>query len=204
MMKTMTKATAITKMLVALLCATLLVTLVGCGPSPEEKAKQEVEQAKKELEETYQKYGTVEKESVGMSIAKYNTEIMDSGLETPAYDDGMVAENDAYWFALKEGVSYSVKPVEFTGNRDNDVTDVSFVYFDKKDYNEDAATKYVKCLIKANDNELTDEQINELLEQARDGEPEGKTGNIGTGISVGMYEDDEDYIYEVIRLYRED
>lgn len=189
--------------LITLLCATILVTLVGCGPSAEEKAKQELEQAKQELEQTYEKYGTVEKESVTTSIAKYNTEIMDSGLETPAYDDGMVAENDAYWFALKEGISYSVKPVEFTGNRDNDVTDISFVYFDKKDYNEAEATKYVKYLIKANDDQLSDEQINELLEQARDGESEGKTGNIGTGISVGIYESDEDYIYQVIRLYRE-
>ena len=69
-----------------LLCGAMALGLVGCSNLVSD-SKKELEDAKNDLEETYKKYGWVEKETVNTILAKFNTEIMDSGLNTPASDD---------------------------------------------------------------------------------------------------------------------
>jgi len=182
-------------LLFIILCGTIFLGLTGCG-------KDELKEAEKDLHEKQEKYGWVEKETVNTIIAKFNTEIMDGGLNTPAYDDYMTIEDDAYWFGLTEDVSYYLKPVEFTGNKENDILEMSAIYFNKDSYNEEAALKYVKSLIKANNYELTEEEINKLIKEAKELSSKKQTSNNGKGISVGFLEYDEQYIYQVIRLYK--
>ena len=92
-----------------MLCS-IILGITGCG-------KNEVKNSEKDLQETQEKYGWVEKETVNTILAKFNAEIMDGGLNTPASDDYMITENDLYWFALADNISYYLKPVEFSGNK---------------------------------------------------------------------------------------
>lgn len=181
--------------LAILLLGALLLVMTGCGNS-------ELEEAKKDLQDTYEKYGTVEKETVNTIIAKFNTEIMDSGLNTPAYDDYMVIEDDVYWFGLTENISYYLQPVEFSGDKEKDILEMSAIYIEKDNYNEEIAVKYAKNLIKANNYDLTDEEIENLIKEAKELSPKKETSNNGKGISVGFLEYADHYIYQVIRLYK--
>ena len=89
------------KLFAILLCGVMALGLAGCS-NPVSYSKKELEDAKNDLEETYKKYGWVEKETVNTILAKFNTEIMDGGLNTPASDDYMVVDNGKYWFALTD------------------------------------------------------------------------------------------------------
>lgn len=181
--------------LTILLCGVMILGITGCS-------KDSLKEAEKNLQETQEKYGWVDKETVNIMIAKFNTEIMDSGLNTPAYDDYMLIENNAYWFGLTEDISYYLQPTEFTGNKENDILEMSAIYFKKDNYNEEVAIKYVKNLIKANNYDLLEEEIDNLIKEAKEFSSKKKTSNNGKGISVGFLEYDNRYIYQVIRLYK--
>lgn len=178
-----------------LLCGIMVLGITGCS-------KNQVKEAEKDLQETYDKYGVVEKETISTMIAKFNTEIMDSGLNTPAYDDYMTIEDSSYWFGITENISYLLQPVEFTGDKDKDILDMSALYFHKDKYNEEEAYKYVKCLIKSNNYDLTNEEITNLIKEAKELSSTKKTANNGKGISIGFLEYENHYIYQVIRLYK--
>ena len=111
------------KLFAILLCGVMALGLAGCS-NPVSDSKKELEDAKKDLEETYKKYGWVEKETVNTILAKFNTEIMDGGLNTPASDDYMVVDNGKYWFALTDDVAFYLKPVESSGNKEKDISKV--------------------------------------------------------------------------------
>lgn len=181
--------------LTILLCGVMVLGITGCG-------KDEMKNAEKDLQETQEKYGWVEKETVNTILAKFNTGIMDGGLNTPASDDYMVIENDLYWFALTDNISYYLKPVEFSGNKENDILDMSALYLKKDNYNEDTALKYVKLLIKANNEEITDSEIENLIKEAKEKSSSKESANNGKGISVGLLETDNHYEYQVVRLYK--
>ncbi len=59
-------------------------------------SKHDLEKVKKEYAQTLEKYGVVKKENISTMIAKFNTEIMDNGLNTPAYDDYLTVEDGSY------------------------------------------------------------------------------------------------------------
>lgn len=164
--------------------------------------KKDLEAIQKEYKKIVEKYGVVEKETVSTMIAKFNTEIMDSGLNTPAYDDYMTIENDVYWFGLTENISYYLQPVEFTGDKEKDIVEMTAIYFKKESYDEKVAYDYASKLIKANNHDLTEEEIDKLMKEAKDKSTEKMTSNNGKGISVGFLEYDDNYIYQVIRLYQ--
>ena len=137
------------KLFAILLCGVMALGLAGCS-NPVSDSKKELEDAKKDLEETYKKYGWVEKETVNTILAKFNTEIMDGGLNTPASDDYMVVDNGKYWFALTDDVAFYLKPVESSGNKEKDILDMSAIYMDNDKYDETTAIKYT-CLLYTSD-----------------------------------------------------
>lgn len=165
-------------------------------------SKQDVENAQKELQETYEKYGTVEKEIVNILIAKLNTEIMDNGINTPASDELMVAQDGLYWYGLTDDVSIYVKPVEFSNDNKKDIAEISAIYMNKEKYNEETAIKYAKLLIKANNEELTEDEIDTLIKDAKALSKDEEFANNGKGISVAILESDSHYEYQVKRLYK--
>lgn len=163
-------------------------------------SKQNLETTQKEYDQTVEKYGQVEKETVNILVAKFNTEIMDSGLNTPASDDYMVVEDNTYWYALTDDISYYLKPVEFSGKKENDILDMSALYLEKDGYNEETSTEYVKKLIKANNSDLTENEIDTLIKEAKKLSAKKEMSNNGKGISVGFVEVNDHYEYQVVRL----
>lgn len=183
------------KIFTIIFAVVMVFGLTGC-------AKKELEEANNDLEATYQKYGTVEKESVNTLVAKLNTEILESELNTLARDDSVFVQDDVYWYALTASISFYLKPVEFTNDVEKDIVDVNALYLKKDEYNEDTALKYVRNLIKANNYDLTEEEITSLISEAKEKSSEGKTSNNGKGVSIGYLDKEDYYEYQVIRLYR--
>lgn len=167
-------------------------------------SKQDLITAEKELQQTIEKYGFVEKETVNTIIAKLNTEIMDGGLNTPAIDDSMVIENELYWYALTENISCYVGTTEFSGDKEKDSAELISLYFDKEGYKEETATNYFKKLIKANKADLTEQEIENLVKEAKANIKTNEMTNNGQGISVAIIETDNHYEYQVKRLYKLD
>lgn len=165
-------------------------------------SKQDLENAQKDLQEALEKYGTVEKEIVNVLVAKLNTEIMDNGINTPASDELMVAQDGLYWYGLTDDVSIYVKPVEFSNDNKKDIAEISAIYMSKDVYDEQIAIKYAKLLIKANNEELTEDEIDTLIKDAKTVSKDNKMSNNGKGISVAIVESDSHFEYQVKRLYK--
>ncbi len=89
----------------------------------------DLDKQKEELNKTFEKYGTVEKENVELSIAKFNTQVMDNNIGDPASYDYMTQDNNLYWFALLDGVNLYVKPESYTGNKGEDITKVITIHY---------------------------------------------------------------------------
>lgn len=190
------------KKIIGICVVIFVIAFVGVCFAIVQASKHNLEEAKNDLEETQKKYGWVEKETVNTILAKFNTEIMDGGLNTPASDDYMVVDNGKYWFALTDDVAFYLKPVESSGNKEKDILDMSAIYMDNDKYDETTAIKYTKLLIKANNEEITDSEIDELLKEAKEKSSAKETANNGKGISVGISNANDRYEYQVIRLYK--
>ena len=165
-------------------------------------SKKDLEEAKKGLEETQEKYGWVEKESVDVLVAKFNTEVVDNSSLNPASTDYLTESNNQYWYGLVDGVYLVVVPEEYTGDKTTEIVNYMLLYVDKTSKYEADAILYTKYLIKANNSQITDSEIDTLLEDAKTKVNSGKIANNGKGISIGYTEKDEAYQYQVLRLYK--
>ena len=178
-----------------LLCGVMALGLTGCG-------KSSVEDAKKDLQESQEKYGSVEKETTDVLVAKFNTEVVDNSTLTPASTDYLTEYNNQYWYGLLDGVSLVVVPEKYTGDKSTDIVDYMLIYVDKTSKYGDAALTYAKHLIKANYNKATETEINTLLDEAKTKSTTGKTAYNGKGISVGYLDSSDYYQYQVLRFYK--
>ena len=164
----------------------------------------DLEEQKQELNQTIETYGTVEKETVDVLVAKFNTQVMDNNSSSlnPASTDYLTESNNEYWYGLIEGVYLVVVPEKYTGDKTTETVNYTLLYVDKTSKYESDAISYIKYLIKANNSEITDSEIDTLLEDAKTKINSGKTANNGKGISIGYTEKDEAYQYQVLRLYK--
>lgn len=178
-----------------LVCVILVSCLACCG-------KSDVEDAKKDLEQTQEKYGWVEKETVDVLVAKFNTEVVDNSTLNPASTDYLTENDNQYWYGLIDGVYLVVVPEKNTSDKTTEIVKYMLLYIDKNSEYKSDAISYIRYLIKANNNQITDSEIDTLLEEAKAKSDSGKTANNGKGISIGYLEKDEAYQYEVIRLYK--
>ena len=178
-----------------LLCGVMALGLTGCG-------KSSVDDAKKDLQESQEKYGSVEKETVDVLVAKFNTEVVDNSTLNPASSDYLTEYNNQYWYGLFDGVSLVVVPKTYTGDKATDIVDYMLIYVDKTSKYDDDALTYSKHLIKANYNEATENEINTLLEEAKTKSTTGETAYNGKGISVGYLDKDNYYQYQILRFYK--
>ena len=160
------------KMLLSiLLCLGIFLGITGCGTETVDEDRQT---------ET-QDYGSVERETADVLVAKFNAQVVDNSTLNPASDDYLTTDENAYWYGLITGVYLIVYPIEFTG--------ASYT------------NEYLEYLIKANNPDITTEEVSELIAGAIDSADAGTTVNNGKGIDIGYVEDEETYQYQVIRLY---
>ena len=178
-----------------LICGGIILGLTGCG-------KSNVENAKKNLQESQEKYGSVEKETADVLVAKFNTEVVDNSSLNPASTDYLTEDNNQYWYGLVDGVYLVVIPEKYTGDKTTDIVDYMLIYVDKTSKYGDDAITYAKHLIKANYNEATETEIDTLLEEAKTKSTTGKTAYNGKGISVGYLDKSDYYQYQVLRFYK--
>ena len=178
-----------------LLCGVIVLGLTGCG-------KSSVDDAKKDLQGSQEKYGSVEKETVDVLVAKFNTEVVDNSTLNPASIDYLTEYNNQYWYGLVDGVSLVVVPKTYTGDKATDIVDYMLIYVDKTSKYDDDALTYAKHLIKANYNEATEDEINTLLKEAKTKSTTGKTAYNGKGVSVGYLDNNDYYQYQVLRFYK--
>ena len=64
------------------------------------------------------------------------------------------------------------------------------------------AIEYVRKLIKANNYDLTDNEINELINTAKKISTKDENAQSGKGIALAIKETEDYYNYQVIRLYK--
>lgn len=185
------------------ICLVIIVLSIGGYLGVKYCLDKDLEKAEQELQNTIEKYGVLERESVKISVAKFNTEIMDNtGWELlPVSDDSMIIHENNYWYPLYEDISLVVVPEEFTNDNNKDVTKVMFLYFPKDTRYMNEAMEYMKYLIKANNGKITDEDATKLIEEAEELKKEEKSANNGTGIWVGVNESDTHLEYQVTRNY---
>lgn len=183
------------KFLFILLFGIVILGLTGCS-------KDNLEQAKKDLQESYEKHGDVEKETVDVLVAKFNTEVANNSSLNLASNDYLTENDGQYWYGLIDGIYLVVVPENYTGDKTTEIVNYTLLYVDKTGKYEKDATSYIKYLLKANNEDFTDEEIDNLLEDVKTKANSGKTANNGKGISIGYTDNDEKYQYQVLRLYK--
>ncbi len=162
--------------------------------------------AEKDLQDTIKKYGYVEKETVDVLIAKFNTEVMNKNNDNklnPASDDYLTINDDNYWYGLIEGIYLVAVPIEFANDKSKDIVDYTYLYVEKEGKYKSDAEAYIKHLIKANNNDIKDEEVDKLIDDAKEKSSEKETANNGKGISVGYTETEDNFQYQVKRLYKD-
>lgn len=183
------------KMLAILFFGVMILSLVtGCDSKKE---------AEKDLQETTYKYGFVEKETVEVLAAKFNTEVMDNsnGMLNTATDEYLTIDNNQYWYGLIEGIYLVVIPIDFSGDKTKDIVDSMTIYVKKDSEYENDVMAYVKHLLNANNDKFTMDDINSLIDDAKKKVNKEKVNN-GKGISLGYNDNTDNYQYLVKRLYK--
>ena len=105
-------------------------------------------------------------------------------------------------YGLITGVYLIVYPVKYTGDLNNDIVDYMVLYVEKNSEYESNASEYMEYLIQANNPDITTEEINDLITEAKNAASSGKTVNNGKGIDIGYIDNEDNYQYQVIRLYK--
>ena len=182
-------------LLTILICGVIYLCLTGCSNSS-------VRDTQKDLQESQEKYGFVEKETINVLVAKFNTEVVDNSSLNPASADYFTENNNQYWYGLIDGIYLVVVPKKYTGDKATDIVDYMLIYVDKTSKYENDAVEYAKHLIKANYNESTEDDINSLLEEAKNKSATGKAAYNGKGISIGYLDKSDYYQYQVLRFYK--
>lgn len=152
--------------------------------------------------DTIERYGVVEEETVEVLVAKFNTEVMDAGeILNVASSDYLEVDDGVYWYTLVTGISLGVVPLDFEDDPSKEIVDYMFLYVDKNCEYMELVPDFIDHMIKANNSEITDEEIDSLVSEAKELSREKQTSNNGKGISIGYVETDSNYEYQVIRVY---
>lgn len=178
----------------------LIIISVGVYYTVKYFMDKDIENLEQELQETIDTLGVVEEENVTNLVAKFNTEIMENGIEYPASEDYFTTYNNQYWYGMYDDIDLVIIPEEFTGDMDKDIVNTMLIRIPKDSENEEMALEYFKNLIRTNNNEITDEDISYLIEEANVQKVNGRNANNGKGIYVGVIEGDDHYEYQVIRI----
>ena len=187
---------------IIIICLIMIILAIVISLGVKLYLNKDLENQRQKLQETQEKYGWVEKETVDVLVAKFNTEIVDSSSLNPASTDYLTEDNNQYWYGLIDGIYLVVVPEKYTGDKSTEIVDYTLLYVDKTSKYESDAISYIKHLIKANNSNITDNEIDSLLQEAKVKSTSGETANIGKGISIGYIEKNDSYQFQVLRSYK--
>lgn len=120
---------------------------------------------------------------VSSLITKLNDNLKSSKIEYFASEENLLKEDDSYWYGLHEDIVLHLIPLKYTGEVDKDIVLESGIFYDKDSKNSELASKYIVNLIKANALELTDEEIDEIIKQAKEIGKDNVNSKNGKGYS---------------------
>ncbi len=187
---------------IIIICLIMIILAIVISLGVKLYLNKDLENQRQKLQETQEKYGWVEKETVDVLVAKFNTEIVDSSSLNPASTDYLTEDNNQYWYGLIDGIYLVVVPEKYTGDKSTEIVDYTLLYVDKTSKYESDAISYIKHLIKANNSNITDNEIDSLLQEAKVKSTSGETANNGKGISIGYIEKNASYQFQVLRSYK--
>ncbi|HCF65914.1 MAG: hypothetical protein U0M05_04575 [Clostridia bacterium] len=187
---------------IIIICLIMIILAIVISLGVKLYLNKDLENQRQKLQETQEKYGWVEKETVDVLVAKFNTEIVDSSSLNPASTDYLTEDNNQYWYGLIDGIYLVVVPEKYTGDKSTEIVDYTLLYVDKTSKYESDAISYIKHLIKANNSNITDNEIDSLLQEAKVKSTSGETANNGKGISIGYIEKNDSYQFQVLRSYK--
>ena len=187
---------------IIIICLIMIILAIVISLGVKLYLNKDLENQRQKLQETQEKYGWVEKETVDVLVAKFNTEIVDSSSLNPASNDYLTEDNNQYWYGLIDGIYLVVVPEKYTGDKSTEIVDYTLLYVDKTSKYESDAISYIKHLIKANNSNITDNEIDSLLQEAKVKSTSGETANNGKGISIGYIEKNDSYQFQVLRSYK--
>lgn len=187
---------------IIIICLIMIILAIVISLGVKLYLNKDLENQRQKLQETQEKYGWVEKETVDVLVAKFNTEIVDSSSLNPASTDYLTEDNNQYWYGLIDGIYLVVAPEKYTGDKSTEIVDYTLLYVDKTSKYESDAISYIKHLIKANNSNITDNEIDSLLQEAKVKSTSGETANNGKGISIGYIEKNDSYQFQVLRSYK--
>lgn len=187
---------------IIIICLIMIILAIVISLGVKLYLNKDLENQRQKLQETQEKYGWVEKETVDVLVAKFNTEIVDSSSLNPASTDYLTEDNNQYWYGLIDGIYLVVVPEKYTGDKSTEIVDYTLLYVDKTSKYESDAISYIKYLIKANNSNITDNEIDSLLQEAKVKSTSGETANNGKGISIGYIEKNDSYQFQVLRSYK--
>lgn len=187
---------------IIIICLIMIILAIVISLGVKLYLNNDLENQRQKLQETQEKYGWVEKETVDVLVAKFNTEIVDSSSLNPASTDYLTEDNNQYWYGLIDGIYLVVVPEKYTGDKSTEIVDYTLLYVDKTSKYESDAISYIKHLIKANNSNITDNEIDSLLQEAKVKSTSGETANNGKGISIGYIEKNDSYQFRVLRSYK--
>lgn len=187
---------------IIIICLIMIILAIVISLGVKLYLNKDLENQRQKLQETQEKYGWVEKETVDVLVAKFNTEIVDSSSLNPASTDYLTEDNNQYWYGLIDGIYLVVVPEKYTGDKLTEIVDYTLLYVDKTSKYESDAISYIKHLIKANNSNITDNEIDSLLQEAKVKSTSGETANNGKGISIGYIEKNDSYQFQVLRSYK--
>lgn len=187
---------------IIIICLIMIILAIVISLGVKLYLNKDLENQRQKLQETQEKYGWVEKETVDVLVAKFNTEIVDSSSLNPASTDYLTEDNNQYWYGLIDGIYLVVVPEKYTGDKSTEIVDYTLLYVDKTSKYELDAISYIKHLIKANNSNITDNEIDSLLQEAKVKSTSGETANNGKGISIGYIEKNDSYQFQVLRSYK--
>ena len=187
---------------IIIICLIMIILAIVISLGVKLYLNKDLENQRQKLQETQEEYGWVEKETVDVLVAKFNTEIVDSSSLNPASTDYLTEDNNQYWYGLIDGIYLVVVPEKYTGDKSTEIVDYTLLYVDKTSKYESDAISYIKHLIKANNSNITDNEIDSLLQEAKVKSTSGETANNGKGISIGYIEKNDSYQFQVLRSYK--
>ena len=187
---------------IIIICLIMIILAIVISLGVKLYLNKDLENQRQKLQETQEKYGWDEKETVDGVLAKVNTEIVESSSLNAASTDDLTEDNNQYWYGLIDGIYLVVVPEKYTGDKSTEIVDYTLLYVDKTSKYESDAISYIKHLIKANNSNITDNEIDSLLQEAKVKSTSGETANNGKGISIGYIEKNDSYQFQVLRSYK--
>jgi len=152
---------------IILVCVFVCTLAIGGYIGTKYFLDKDIENSKKELEQVKKKYGSVEKESVATTVAKFNTQVMEktNWKLLPVSDSNMVKHEKNYWFPIMEDISLVVMPDKYTGDKAKDISKRCMIHFPKDSKYKEQAMEYFKYLIFANNEKITEDEAKDIAVQ---------------------------------------